>query len=234
MVDEGMAIQNTISSVFAPAADTYDIASATEAPLMPLSQSFMAGEPRLDLYPDEGRAVHDIPIWTQRFYATDEDVPLPPIGFSVTEENGRVIAEIRNHSTFLLTDHAFAWGEFHLQQAGVGSIAPGETIRTDVGSVDDIRLNNLFTVGSANDTDALNGVADMFAVRMALYRSKIENPLGMMRAYNLRLALDQGAAIWMCRVTNPEVPAAVTVDEAAGNPPASLELQLVTYKGAAL
>lgn len=233
LLDDDAAIRQTVNSVFAPSADTYAIAAIGPTPLTPLQQGFAAGEYGIDMYPDKGAVEHDIPVWTQRFYTTDQAADPPPIGFAVTAENGRVIAEIRNDSSFTLRENVFAFGRFYLQVAGNDAIGPGETRRIDIASLDDVRRDNLQII-PATDYDGLRIGADFFAQRLALYRSVVDGAFGAMRAYNLRLALDQGAAVWICRAETPGAEPILTVDGEPGAAPGSMELQLVTYEGAQL
>lgn len=234
LLDEDRAVQNTVDAVFVPAADTYTVATTNNAPLFPLTASGLGGEPRLDLYPDEGRAEHDIPIWTQRFYSSDTTIACPDIEFALSIENGDVIANINNNSPYSLIDHGFALGRFHLQRAGTEVIPPGGTSQFRIGTLEEVGMENISVLSRGDYVEIDHLVGDYFTQRMALYRTDFPASLGSMRDYNLRLALDQGAAVWLCRAKLDAAEAPIAVDGKPGTPPAVIELQLVTYEGANL
>jgi hypothetical protein len=226
--DSNSAHRTTVYSVFSPAGRDYRVALAGGGRVMPAMVDPQPGDPEIRIDAQGAWVEERIPIWTRSNYFSARTESMPPeLSVELTEQDGHAIATVTNNSNHTLVRHAIAYGQAFFAQ-GDHPLGPGETHSFDLGPLEVLDRNDVrpWTPQDWQETPRLGS-------EMAIVNRGPTPPIGGMRAFNLRPALDRGAVVWLSRSVEPvERPVEVNGDELDTLAPVAI--QVVSYEGVQL
>jgi len=226
--DDNLAIEFDLASVFAPAGARYAIATNEDGMLLPMTPTHQLSDTDTRIFIDDGRVEQYIPVWTRRAYRRSTTLsPGPGIAFELYAEGDDVFARIRNLTDYTLEQNHVAYKSriFSLPQLRV---KPDETVETRVCAVSDLEGSDM--VEWRRDQQ---GSTNRFTKHLAILYERAPDPLIDMRELDLRLALDQGAAVFVSGDAGM-APSSLSVNSNLRPESGRRTVQVVTYEGAAL